>query len=207
VKNVIPPCNSTSSLNAKSDESANAEVCVLLPEKRTCSTGQEKSKALSGSGIATKPEKHIDKCAKEKVKVSHDKTLEDSVPDASNEATFETVRKPRKKDRKKVINTFTLPEGVEVICDHYEKETLIHWSLGSGIPKVCQGCESRSHYAYWSELLKKWIRVRKVPSHIPKSNPIESCYNYQIGKKCKKCTYAHGPELQMWDLQRRGGNI
>jgi hypothetical protein len=202
-----------SSLRSKASKKDTAEGSVLIPENRTSRrVGKGTSTAAPcvtpSSWIAKQPGNHKDVSDKEKEKVSHDKTPEDSVTDASDDASFETV-KSRKQWRKNVIktDTFTLPPGVEVICDHFERETFTHPQHSNKIPKVCQGCESRSKYAYWSRLSKKWIRVKNVPPYIPESVTIRRCYRYQNGKECSKgCTHAHGPELEMWNLQRGGGN-
>lgn len=130
----------------------------------------------------------------------------------SVEDTFQTVKtkKQRAKDKVTERKPVSLPNEVEVVCEHFEREVFAHPQKRSKIPKVCQSCKScpsRCKYAYWSEKLNKLVHVRPVPAMMrPIGKVIRSCHHIQNGKPClQSCTFAHGPELQMWDLERKGG--
>jgi len=106
----------------------------------------------------------------------------------------------RRKKRSEHHKTITLPNGIEVICQHFEANP-----TRASHDKVCKSCETNCFYAYQSVVTGKWQRVRPYPTYLKNSQQLHSCYKYKQGTDCKQCTHPHGPELEMWELERHYG--
>ena len=119
---------------------------------------------------------------------------ETSEVSSTNESPFSIVKR-----KKRTKHKVELPREVDVICEHFQANP-------SNTNKVCKGCESRCFFAFISAVTNRWVRVRPYPQHLDNTLELRHCFGYMQSKHCRSdCSHPHGPEIVVWDLERKGG--
>jgi hypothetical protein len=104
-------------------------------------------------------------------------------------------------------NTCYLPPEVKLVCDHFMTD---YKNRRIGIDQkrnVCKMCRNKcfARYAFWSQGFKRWYLIRSYPIKVNRV-AFQPCKHFNDAVPCvtSTCTFAHGPELIMWTMEREG---
>ena len=104
-----------------------------------------------------------------------------------------------------------IPQGVEVVCDHFlqdnsTKSSSIHFKT-----KTCKECKDTGllRFAVWNATHCYWQLMRPYPAlKVPFRATLSVCRHFATLRPCPKdpCTFPHGAEESaIWEIEREGG--
>lgn len=111
---------------------------------------------------------------------------------------------------------YRLPKDVKIVCEDFLTK-FKRFSCGvNQATNVCDACKKKCQerhplvrllirYAFWSEGFKQWFVIRPYPKGVLRV-AFRQCKDFENKKPCtrRECTFAHGPEVSMWTMEREG---
>ncbi|XP_048588777.1 helicase with zinc finger domain 2-like isoform X4 [Nematostella vectensis] len=99
----------------------------------------------------------------------------------------------------------SLPPEIEIGCQHFLTRKSNKDNNGTACLKCVKTCNVC--YVFWSKEFNVWTKVREYPPSLSMKQFLKQCPGYTQGQKChfqERCTFPHGPEKEMWELERKG---
>lgn len=184
------PCNIQTHLNVKRSDPSTSKSSPIQDSSESLENNSDSSKSTSEESDS---QDATDNTKSESIDRSDLESISD-MSEINDGDTFQIVTRRKRQNSQSI----SLPKGIEVICEHFRENP-------TNRRKVCKGCEPSCFYAYRSTVSGIWKRVRSFPAFLQKSQELHSCFKYKQGKECTGCTHPHGPELEMWKLERQRG--
>ena len=104
-----------------------------------------------------------------------------------------------------------IPQGVEVVCDHFLQDNSIKPSSIHVKTKTCKECKDTGplRFAVWNATDCCWQLMRPYPAlKVPFTATLSVCKHFAALRTCPKdhCTFPHGAEESaIWEIEREGG--